>query len=211
MKTAYLTFDDGPSKYTAGILDILRNANAKATFFVLGVDTPLGRQMYTRIKNEGHEIGNHSYSHNYSRIYRSAWAFKQDFFRLEKLLQSVTGNTSKLIRFPGGSNNTVSHRYGGTGLMPKLVKEMASLGYTHFDWNVESQDSGAFMKNSPGIVSSTLKGAANKTSALILLHDGVVNAATVAALPGIISGLRAQRFSFSLLSAKSFRVQFIRV
>jgi len=66
---AYLTFDDGPSENTGAILDILNEYNVKATFFVVGKETDEAKALYKRIVDEGHTIGMHSYSHQYSEIY----------------------------------------------------------------------------------------------------------------------------------------------
>jgi peptidoglycan/xylan/chitin deacetylase (PgdA/CDA1 family) len=96
--------------------------------------------MYKRIVDEGHQLGNHSYTHNYSSIYRSVQSFIDDFLRLENLLQSATGVSPKIVRYPGGSNNTVSHRAGGPGIMRQIVSEMARRGYAHCDWNVDARD-----------------------------------------------------------------------
>ncbi len=82
-RVAYLTFDDGPSKNTPKVLDILAEEKAVATFFVIGNDTEFGHRMYRRILAEGHALGNHTYSHDYSRIYTSQEDFLKDFYKLE--------------------------------------------------------------------------------------------------------------------------------
>ncbi|MDW7650299.1 MAG: polysaccharide deacetylase family protein [Bacillota bacterium] len=209
-KTAYLTFDDGPSSNTPAVLDILKEHNVVATFFVTGNDTQSGHSMYKRISAEGHQLGNHTYSHNYSSIYKSVKSFTEDFLRLERLLQSVTGVRTMIIRYPGGSNNTVSHRYGGTGLMPKIISEMSNRGYIHFDWNVDAADATNAIENKKLIVSNVLTQANEKNNVIVLLHDGEAQKATATALPEIIKGLRSQGFHFKVLTNNSLRIQFIK-
>ena len=79
MRNVYLTFDDGPSIYTNKILDILKEYDIKATFFVTGKDEPEYTELYQRIVEEGHTLGLHSYSHNYSELYASTERFINDF------------------------------------------------------------------------------------------------------------------------------------
>jgi peptidoglycan/xylan/chitin deacetylase (PgdA/CDA1 family) len=209
-KTAYLTFDDGPSPVTGEILAVLRKERVKATFFVIGSHDEAERKLYRRLVAEGHTIGNHSFSHNYAKIYQSMSAFKRDFFQLERLLAETAGIKTRFMRFPGGSNNTVSRRYAWPGLMQALVSEMDRLGYIHFDWNVEAGDATTAINDSGAIRDNILAGAAGKSNALILLHDGRGNPATAEALPDIIGGLRRAGFNFAVLSPVSYRVQFLK-
>ncbi|MDE6608589.1 MAG: polysaccharide deacetylase family protein [Lachnospiraceae bacterium] len=71
MRKVYLTFDDGPSVYTGEILDILKEYDVKATFFVVGKEGEKYEELYKRIVEEGHTLGMHSYSHKYSEIYET--------------------------------------------------------------------------------------------------------------------------------------------
>ena len=79
----YLTFDDGPSENTDAILDILDDYNVKATFFVVGQDTEVYGDAYRRIVDEGHSIGMHSFSHNYSKLYQSQDSFIADYNKIK--------------------------------------------------------------------------------------------------------------------------------
>jgi hypothetical protein len=106
-KVAYLTFDDGPSKLTPMILDILKAKNVKATFFVIGKDDFQSNQLLIRMVREGHSIGVHSWSHKYQVIYQSEQSFMDDFNRLKDHIYQVTGVQPRICRFPGGLNNTV--------------------------------------------------------------------------------------------------------
>jgi peptidoglycan/xylan/chitin deacetylase (PgdA/CDA1 family) len=139
-RMAYLTFDDGPSGYTDTILNILKDYGVKATFFVNGRTDANSYRLYQRIVNEGHAIGNHIYTHNYQTIYSTVGGFDYQFDKLENLIQSLTGVRMDILRFPGGSNNTVSNSYN-RGIMNTLTARYRSLGYVYFDWNVSSGDS----------------------------------------------------------------------
>ena len=105
IRRVYLTFDDGPSSNTDKILDILNEYGVKATFFVCGNERYM--EEYQRIADEGHTLGMHSYSHKFREIYQSTEAFVDDMNRLHDYLYEVTGVDSKIIRFPGGSSNTI--------------------------------------------------------------------------------------------------------
>jgi peptidoglycan/xylan/chitin deacetylase (PgdA/CDA1 family) len=207
-KTAYITLDDGPSAHTPQILDTLKRYGIKATFFVIGQDTTFGRSMYKRIVDEGHQLGNHSYSHNYSSIYKSVQSFLDDFLRLENLLQSSAGISTRLIRYPGGSNNTVSHHAGGPGIMRQIIAELSRRGYTHCDWNVDAGDATSAINNPNLIIRNVLEQSVGKSNAVVLLHDADYQKHTPTVLPQIIEGLRSQGFNFSVLSKTSFLVQF---
>lgn len=210
-KVAYLTFDDGPSKNTAAVLSILQRYQVKATFFVIGNETETGRQMYKRITADGHAIGLHSYTHDYRKIYASPAAFYDDFTRIRELVHNATGISPTIIRFPGGSNNHVSRKYGGRTIMQTLIHEMTKQGYQYFDWNVDSTDASRFLQSRDAIVRSVLQGSKNKQKAIILMHDSQVKTTTVDALPAIIEGLRKQGFAFEKLTSESFTYQFIPV
>lgn len=107
-KKVYLTFDDGPSSNTDAILDILREYDVKATFFVVGKTDERSKAAYQRIVAEGHTLAMHSYSHNYSEVYASKESFINDLTSLQEYLYEVTGVWPRFYRFPGGSSNVVS-------------------------------------------------------------------------------------------------------
>ncbi len=205
-KIAYLTFDDGPSKNTVKILDFLKLNNIKATFFVIYYEN--SDDIYKRIVDEGHTLAIHSMTHNYSAIYRNTNTFMQDIEKLSNHLFSVTGVKPNVFRFPGGSNNRISIRYGGHNLMNQIIPKVEEAGYTYFDWNVDSRDADKNVQDKEVIVQSVLEGAKDKTSAIILMHDAAPKTTTVEALPEVIEGLRAQGFLFEQLTPNSPLVQF---
>ena len=175
-KVIYLTFDDGPSKYTEELLDILKKYNVKATFFVTsnGSDDTIKRAY-----EEGHSIGLHTYSHNYSKVYQSVDAYFNDLNKISSRVEKITGEKSKLIRFPGGSSNTVSKF--NPGIMTTLAKEVEVRGYKYFDWNVGSSDTST--SDSSKIANNVIK-SLKKGSNIVLQHD--TNYSSVKAVSEII-------------------------
>lgn len=205
-KIAYLTFDDGPSPNTIKILDILKKYGIKATFFVIGSETENSKKIYKRIVEEGHVIGNHTYSHNYNKIYGSVENFMEDIWKLEALLEEVAGVKPKIIRFPGGSKNQASTRAGGKGFMADLITRLQQEGYQYFDWNVTSKDASTVTPEKEVIVRSVLEGIQGKKEAIILFHDNAPKTTTVEALPEIIEALMGKGYKFEVLSETSYYV-----
>ena len=134
-KWVCLTFDDGPSKTTPDVLSALNAAGVHGTFFVVATDynekylPPL-----TEAATTGHQIALHSASHEYSDIYRSSEAYWADIALLkERIAPYVDAESIRYLRFPGGSTNTVSRRYGGKGLMKQLKAEVEQKGWQWVD------------------------------------------------------------------------------
>lgn len=190
----YLTFDDGPSAdSTPAILDILKNRNIKATFFVLHYSDE-NEKYIIREKNEGHTIALHGYTHTYSELYQSADTCMENFRKIGEQVYKTTGIKSNIIRFPGGSSNTISKKYC-EGVMTELVTKVIEAGYRYFDWNVDSDDAG-HAKNSQNIynnVTSLIKPGRNN---VVLMHDFVGNYKTIDALDSIISWGLEQGYVF---------------
>lgn len=177
----YLTFDDGPSKYTDTILDILKEYHVKATFFVLGKTGEENERLYKRIVDEGHTIGLHSYSHQYEEIYASLDGYQQDLLKLEEYIFQITGYHSKIVRFPGGSSNTVSDVP-----MQVFIDFLEKNDYTYFDWNVASGDAALKELSQEEIVKNVTENLNTMQQAVVLLHDAANRISTVEALPVII-------------------------
>lgn len=138
-KIAYLTFDDGPSQnITPQILDILRNEEVKATFFVLGSRVELYPELLKQEYEAGHYIANHGYSHNYTSIYSSASAVLEEYKSTEDKIKQVLGEeySSYLFRFPGGSEGG---KYKKVKNEAKKVLEQNNIAY--INWNCLTNDS----------------------------------------------------------------------
>ena len=207
-KVAYLTFDDGPSRNTIRILDILDEYDVKATFFVMANDSPEGKTGYNEMIKRGHQIALHTYSHNYADIYTSMEAFFHNIEQLESFLAEGYNIRTNVIRFPGGSKNVSSRQYGGPNIMKDIKEECVKRGYRFFDWNIDSKDGISPYVSVGEITSNVLSGARNKDTAIILLHDINAMTNTVTALPNIIKGLQEQGFIFKVISDKTAEMQF---
>lgn len=197
-----MTFDDGPSKNTEKILDILERENVKATFFVNGHDTEFARDMYKRIVNEGHAIANHTYSHSYKEVYKSKDSFIKDIDKLDNYIYAVTGVRTQIVRFPGGSNNRVNRKYSGSkdnGFMYSLATILEEKGQIYFDWTVDSTDASKIKQKSSKIISETLRESLKQKYPIILFHDAPAKTTTVDALPEIIKGLKKAGYEIDIL------------
>lgn len=198
-KVVYLTFDDGPSKTTETILDVLKEAQVPATFFVIAAEN---NEKYLpvleRTAAEGHLIALHSCSHDYKTIYSSPNAYWDDLEKLrEKLLPYVPAEKELLyLRFPGGSTNTVSHRYGGSEIMKKLKTQAQERGFTYVDWNVCAEDAVGGHPSASTIYSNVIREAADKNVCVVLMHDTNNTKNTAAALPDIIRWFKNSGYRF---------------
>lgn len=192
----YLTFDDGPSSITSKILDILKKENIKATFFVVNY-SQFYDEIVKRIIEEGHTIGLHSYTHQYKLIYSSETAYFDDLNKLKMRVKNTTGIDSNIIRFPGGSSNTIS-RFNN-GIMTRLVKMVKEYGYHYFDWNVDSNDAGG-AKNSTEVYNNVINNLSIKRNNVVLMHDLGNNLKTLNALESIIKDAKAKGYSFEKIT-----------
>lgn len=197
-KVIYLTFDDGPGPATAHLLDILAAKGVKATFFV--TNTMGYPDMIGRAYREGHSIGIHTYTHRYSQIYASEEAYWADFDLMAQVIRSQTGQVTRMMRFPGGSSNTVSRSYT-PGIMSRLTKLMAVKGYTYFDWNVDSGD-GTGHSTSASVFQRITSGVQGKSVSVVLCHD--THPTTVDAMPQVIDWAKQNGYTFLPLAPGSY-------
>ena len=165
-KVIYLTFDDGPGPYTRELLDILNKHDVKATFFVVG---SAYQDVITDIYNEGHSIGIHSLTHDYKNIYSSEEAYFDDLYKMQEIIYEKTGYYTNLVRFPGGSSNTVSKNYN-EGIMTRLSQQLLEKGFQFFDWNVSSGDAGEVWTKEE-VYQNVISGIGNKKVSIVLQHD----------------------------------------
>lgn len=193
-KIAYLTFDDGPSQaITPLILDVLKEENIKATFFVLGTNVKKNPEILKRAYLEGHYIANHGYSHSYKKIYKSARSVLEEYNKTEEEIQVAIGNdeyTSHLFRFPGGLEG---------GMYETIKKEAAKLlnenNISYIDWNVLTGDAeGANTKEK--ILENTKKYTKDKGNIVVLMHDSSSKILTYETLKEVIEYLRSEGYTF---------------
>ena len=197
--TVYLTFDDGPSKLTAQVLDVLKAYDAKATFFVVGSSLDKYADVIKRAVSEGHTIALHSNSHEYEKIYKNDEAFWKDMDTLSNRVKEITGKESKLIRFPGGSSNTISKNYS-KGIMKRLVGQAHDKGYRIYDWSISSGDAAAKTVDTAKIVKNVTKGMKkNLVPAIVLMHDAQAKTTTVEATKEILQWGLDNGYSFAAM------------
>ena len=196
-KRVFLTFDDGPTQaVTPFVLDLLKQENIKATFFVLGNRAKVNPELIRREYEEGHYIANHGYTHKYSQIYRNSQTVLDEYNYTESCIQEALGNPnyhSKVFRFPGGSQ----------GGYYKTIKSNAKQflrqnGIVSLDWNALSRDAeGARTKEA--ILQSVIETVADKKSVVILMHDSSDKILTYETLPDVIKYLRDNGYVFKTL------------
>lgn len=192
-KIAYLTFDDGPSiDVTELILDLLKEENIKATFFVLGSRAEEYPDVVKREYEEGHYIGNHGYSHKFNKIYSSAEALLQEYEKTEKIIADILeieDYKTHLFRFPGGS-------VGGYDNVKKEAKKLLNdNNIAYLDWNALTRDSeGKFTKEQ--LLNNFKITVKNKNSLVILNHDANGKILTYEVLKDIIAYLKQEGYTF---------------
>ena len=164
-KVIYLTFDDGPGPYTDDLLRILDEYNAKATFFVVNTDYV---DVVKDIVDQGHAIGIHSVCHDYGVIYESGEAYFQDILAMQQIIYEKSGVMTYLMRFPGGSSNTVS-RFN-PGIMTYLTQAVEDCGFQYFDWNVDSMDAGG-ARDWEDVYENVIEGVEKRRISVVLQHD----------------------------------------
>lgn len=178
-----ITFDDGPSaSLTPQVLDILKRHGARATFFVQGLNASRNQSILARAVAEGHEIGNHTYSH-IKMTGSSAERVCSEVSRANGIIEAATGRKPTLMRPPYGAVNAnlVNMMYNKFGLKTIM-------------WSVDTRD-----WQHPGVsvvVQRAVGGA--KPGAIILLHD--IHASTLQAVEGIVTGLQARGFELVTVS-----------
>lgn len=164
--TVYLTFDDGPTVYTDKLLNVLDKYGVKVTFFVVYGNRV---EQLQRMDAAGHTIGIHSNTHEYAQIYSSVANFFKDFDAISDKVEAAVGYRPTILRFPGGSSNTVSRRYC-RGVMTALTKEVKERGYRYFDWNGDSRDV-AEAKTAAEVYSNVAYGMYYNKDCIMLQHD----------------------------------------
>lgn len=193
-KRVFLTFDDGPSKsVTIPILDILKENNAKATFFVLGSNAERYPEIVKRAYKEGHYIANHSFTHVYSNIYASPQNVLDEYNKAEIAIKNAIGDqnyNSRLFRFPGG---TVGGKYAN--VKKDAVNLLNQNNVAHLDWNALTADA-AGLDNVDEMLSYVEKTIGNKNSVVILMHDTGAKKETYELLPRLIQVLKEKGYVF---------------
>ncbi|MBO5484396.1 MAG: polysaccharide deacetylase [Lachnospiraceae bacterium] len=202
-KTAYLTFDDGPSGLTDRYLDILKKHQAKATFFLIGqqIEGDM-KEVVRREIREGHEIGIHTYSHESGKIYQSAESYYQDVSKVKTLLEQEFQYQPIVWRFPWGSSNCYI-----CGFKKDIVSRLQREKMKYVDWNVSAEDS-VGTPSTGSILENIKKDCFRVEEPVILMHDSNTNRATLDTLDEVITMLEEKGYQFATISEREKECHF---
>lgn len=190
-KIVYLTFDDGPSyKITNAILDILKEKNVKATFFLIGYKVEDRREIVERIYKEGHGIGLHSYTHNIKKLYKSDEDFIEEMEKTQEAIYNVIGIKPKIFRFPTGSKGH---------LTSSLHQKLNEKGFKVFDWNARISDGFVPSKPPDVLYKEAVKSSLKWKRVFLLMHCAETDKNTIKALPKIIDYFKENNYEFRII------------
>ena len=193
-KIAYLTFDDGPTTIaTPTILDILKEENVKATFFVIGKSVNKNPEIVKRAYNEGHYIANHGYDHNNSTLYKSNESFKDELEKTDQAIGNAIGinnYNSHIFRFPNGFMAPANKKR-----KEEVLEVLREMNYKYIDWNCLNNDS---MKKYSKIelLNNLKKTSQNKNKLVILMHDTKDVSDSSSVLKESIEYLKSEGYNF---------------
>ncbi|MDF2606894.1 MAG: hypothetical protein K0S34_1089 [Bacillales bacterium] len=189
LKLAYLTIDDGPTKFTSKLLDILNTYQSKATFFMINGNINTHPNNVRRMVKEGHAIGSHGVTHDRNKFYRSPSSAVNEMMITRRTLLSVTGVNTNLMRVPYGSVPYMKQSYRDAEAKQKFIM---------WDWNVDSLD---WKFNNSSYVDYTISQVKNFEKSgiapIILIHD---RKATVDSLSQLLAGMGKLGYTFVPLS-----------
>ncbi|MBR5958490.1 MAG: polysaccharide deacetylase family protein [Salinivirgaceae bacterium] len=181
-KVVYLTFDDAPDAVqTPKVLDVLKRNNIKAAFFCIGSRVAGCEPIVKRIADDGHLIGNHSYSHKNTFPLLSRRKMVEDIERCQSELKRATGSDTQFFRPPFGVTN------------PRVAYAVKKLNLNVIGWSIRTYDT-----NQPP-VEKVLRRIRRqlKSGSIILLHDGICGSETL--LQAVIDTIRSEGYSFGEL------------
>lgn len=197
VKRVFLTFDDGPTKQvTPYILNLLKSENIKSNFFVIGTKVEQNPELVKREYEEGHFIGNHGYSHQYSKIYSSVDSVLEEYNKNNNLIRKAIGNekyNSFIFRFPGG---LVGGPYND--LKHEALQKLNENGIGNVDWNALTNDADG-AKTKDAIMENFYKTVKDKTSVVLLMHDAADKILTYETLPEIIKYFKENGYQFQTM------------
>ena len=184
-KRVALTFDDGPDpRFSNDVLDVLKQYNVPATFFVLGSKAVANPEIVKRMQNEGHVIGNHTYAHPNLVEESDLGTLEREVTRTEDALNDIIGYRTKLFRPPYGF------------LYNELVEKLGEMNYYVIAWSVDSLD---WQEDPPEVIASKVVDNIHP-GAIILMHDGAEldedRTNTIKSLHQIIPKLQEQGYEF---------------
>jgi len=199
-KIIYLTFDDGPSyKVTNKVLDILKENEIQATFFLIGDQIKDKEDVVKRIYEEGNGIGLHTYTHNFNKIYSDEDKFIQEMIICRRAINETIGVSPNIIRFPGGSYKHLSKNY---------LKKLHDNKFKVYDWNAENSDGLNPQIEPYNLYTNAIKGSNEMQSIVLLLHCTDMNKNTCQALPKIIKYYKSHEYEFEIITEETAELYF---
>lgn len=185
-KVVYLTFDDGPSKYTDTIVDILKDRGIHATFFMIGTQLSEHEDAVNRTIEYGNYVGLHSMSHSKKKLYQSGSSdqFIKEYKQEQALMKNITGTTPWLIRAPYGSK---------PGIDADFRDKIVDAKFKMWDWTVDSKD--WYYTGKPEKILQEVQRQVHRDREVILLHE---KSQTVQALPDLIDYLEKKGYAFAV-------------
>ena len=191
-KIVYVTIDDGPTPSTTPLyLEALKANNIEATFFMIGSRMKTHPDLVKEIKDEGHIVGNHSYTHNYASVYRSVYTLEDEITKNQEVIYQLAGNQPKIFRAPGGSTKLLKT----LGLAGKIHQ----LGYSLFDWNVSAADTDPHGITREEVIDNIKTYSKNLNRVIVLMHDNG-RKASPEALPELIRWFKDNGYEFRTLN-----------
>jgi peptidoglycan/xylan/chitin deacetylase (PgdA/CDA1 family) len=189
-KKIALTFDDGPHEMTLLVLDVLKKYNAKATFFCIGKNIEAHPDILKKVIDEGHTVGNHSYSHSpFFDFYRKNQVIAE-IQKTDALIESALGKKTRLFRPPYGVTN------------PSISRALAVTKHKTIGWNIRSLD--GVVKKENFLLDRIIKRI--KPGGIVLLHDTSIQTASV--LEQLLSSLEQNNYNVvpleELLNIKTY-------
>ncbi|MDB8804885.1 polysaccharide deacetylase family protein [Romboutsia sp. 1001216sp1] len=192
-KIAYITIDDGPSKYTKDILQILKKHDAHATFFMIDMNMKVNKDAVIEIVESGNSAGFHSVSHDVNKLYENYDSAKREFDKNKETFYEITGRTSNIIRLP----------YGSKPYTPvKSYENLVDAGYKLWDWNIDTQD---WKNDSNKIIEIVKEQVKNKKEVVILMHE---KKQTVQALDEVLTYLNEEGYEILPINEKQIPKNF---
>ncbi len=180
-KKIAITFDDGPTEFTQQVLDVLKQFNTKATFFCIGTQIEKYPEIFKRIFEEGHLIGNHSYSHSNGMGFFSVERVLNEIQQNDQLIASYLNKKPKFYRPPFGVTN------------PKIAKALALTEHDVIGWNNRSLDT---VINDEKAILNRIKKKVNP-GGIVLLHDTSLK--TVQVLEQLLLFLQTENYEVTPL------------
>lgn len=208
-KYVFLTFDDGPSNSTEKILNILEEKGVHATFFVLGssIEKDSKRQEYLKEELKGgNAIANHSYSHDFKKLYPGNKLdinyFMEEFNKTNSIMQSILGEEfdCRVLRMPGGYG---SRKYYKDPSLKEFDKVLEEKGIVNVDWNALDGDAEGKPYSTEEMLNYVKKTSKGKNHVVILMHDAAGKEKTVEILPEIIDYYKNEGYEFKVIKNTS--------